>query len=180
MSKGAPPKLFMVLVGGHTPTSNLEVHDMRFVTGHTVQDTYETLQSEWWGAPDTLHIDAWADVTQIDGFDIRLSKAPYTGAEKLYFINLGGYVPDIFDEVHKNILVVEQSLPLARQKAKDGVIHWKQPHKDTEFEIEKILPLAKVGQYHIHLDRSQNPVPFSFQCAYSPISKKALAKKANR
>ena len=176
----AAPKLFMVLVGGHTPTSNLEVHDMRFVTGNTLQDTYETLQSEWWGAPDTLHIDGWARITQIDGFDISLSPEKYGGAEKLYFINLGGYVPDLFDEVHKNILVVEKSLPLARQKAKNAVADWKQPHKDTEFEIEKILPLAKVDGYHIHLSKAQNPVPFSFHCAYSPISKKALAKKALR
>lgn len=176
----AAPKLFMVLVGGHTSTSNLEVHDMRFVTGATLQDTYETLQSEWWGDPDTLHIDGWADVTQIDGFDVSLSPEKYSGADKLYFINLGGYVPDLFDEVHKNVLAVAKSLPLARQKAKDSVAHWTQPHKDTEFEIEKILPLAKVGGYHIHLTRSQNPVPFSFRCAYSPISKKALAKKASR
>lgn len=176
----AGPKLFMVLVGGHTPTSNLEVHDMRFVTGTALRDTYDTLQSEWWGDPDSLHIDGWAHVTQIDGFDLSLSPEKYTGAEKLYFINLGGYVPDLFDEVHKNILVVEKSLPAARAKAKAGIAHWTQPHKDTEFEIEKILPLAKVGGYHIHLAPAKNPVPFSFRCAYSPISKKALAKKAQR
>lgn len=173
-------KLFMVLIGGHTPTSNLEVHDMRFVTAHTLRDTYETLQSEWWGAPDTLHIDVWGEVAQIDGFDVSLSEEPYRGTDKLYFINLGGYVADQFDEVHKNVLIVEKSLPYARKRAKDSVAEWTQPHKDTEFEIEKILPLTKIGRYHIHLTPAQNPVPFSFHCAYSPISKKALAKKANR
>lgn len=171
-------KLFMVLVGGHTPTSNLEVHDMRFVTGATIQETYETLQSEWWGDPNTLHVDVWGEVNTIDGYDVSLSPTPYEGDMGLYFINLGGYVPDLFDEVHKNILIVEKSLPPARQKAKETVSHWTQAHKDTEFEIEKILPLAQVGPYHVHLKPSKNTIPFSFHCAYTPISKKALAKKA--
>lgn len=168
----------MVLVGGHTPTSNLEVHDMRFVVGDTIKDTYETLQNEWWGAPDTLHIDVWGAVTQIDGYNISLSPEPYKGAEKLYFINLGGYMADLFDEAHKNMLVVETSLPHARARAKDSVAHWTQPHKDTEFEIEKILPLTQCGGLHVHLEKAKEEIPFDFHCSYTPISKKALAKKA--
>jgi hypothetical protein len=176
----AAQKLFMVMVGGHTPTSNLEVHDMRFVTGEKIEDTHETLQSEWWGDPDTLHLDVWAKIACIDGYDIILRPEVYDGAEKLFFVNLGGYDPNHFDELHKNVLVVAKSEALAKHAAKETVKHWSVPHKDTSFEIEKIIPLSQVGDLHIHLEKSLNPVPFSFEWGYTPISKKALAKKAPR
>jgi hypothetical protein len=172
------PALFMIMVGGHTPTSNLEVHDMRFAAGQTIEDTYETLQSEWWGDPDTLHLDVWAKVTCIDGFDITLKPEPYDGEDKLFFVNLGGYDPAQFDELHKNILVVAKSEAFAKHAAKNSVKHWKVPHKDTSFEIEKILPLSAIGGFQVHLEKSAAPVPFSFEWGYTPISKKALAKKA--
>lgn len=174
------PSLFMVMIGGHTPTSNLEVHDMRFVAGHKIEDTFEALQNEWWGNPDTLHLDVWSKVTCIDSYDVTLENSAYDGKEKLFFVNLGGYDPAIFDELHKNILVVAENEALAKHAAKESVKDWNVPHKDTSFEIEKIIPLSGVDGYTVHLKKSQNPVPFSFEWGYTPISKKALAKKAAR
>lgn len=168
----------MIMVGGHTPTSNLEVHDIRFVAGEKIEDTYETLQSEWWGDPDTLHLDVWSKITCIDSYDISLKTEPCTGEQKLFFVNLGGYDPAHFDELHKNILVVAKSAAFAKHAAKETVKHWKVPHKDTLMEIEKLIPLDKVGGLYVHLEKSANPVPFSFEWGYTPISKKALAKKA--
>ncbi len=170
----------MVLVGGHTATSNLEVHDMRFVVGSDITDCYEQLQTEWWGDPDTLHLDAWGAVTSIDGHDVSLQQIPYTGENKLFFVNMGGYDVTQFDELHKNILIVAPSLAAAKHKAKESIKHWTVPHKDTAFEIEKIVPLNGVVQntgYHIHLQPGE-AIPFSFHCRYTPISKKALAKRA--
>ena len=168
----------MIMVGGHTPTSNLEVHDMRFAAAEKIEDTYEQLQSEWWGDPDTLHLDVWSKITCIDGYDVSLKPEPYAGEQKLFFVNLGGYDPDHFDELHKNILVVAKSDAFAKHAAKETVKHWKVPHKDTLMEIEKLVPLAKVGGLYVHLEKSGNPVPFSFEWGYTPISKKALARKA--
>ena len=174
----SPRHLFMVMVGGHTPTSNLEVHDMRFVAGAKIEDTYETLQSEWWGDPDTLHLDVWSKITAVDDYAVTLKSEPYTGENKLFFINLGGYDPDYFDELHKNILVVAKSEAFAKHAAKESVKHWKVPHKDTSMEIEKIIPLAQICGLHIHLEKLDTPVPFTFEWGYTKISKKALAKKA--
>ena len=72
------PYLWMILIGGHTPTSNLEVHDMRFCAGSTMEDTYPALRREWWGDTDTLHLDVWAKVACIDGYDVSLQSEPYT------------------------------------------------------------------------------------------------------
>lgn len=168
----------MIMVGGHTPTSNLEVHDMRFAAANSIEETYEILQQEWWGTPDSLHLDVWARITCIDGHDVVLRPEPSDSKEKLFFVNLGGYDPAHFDELHKNILVVAESEAWAKHKAKEDVAHWKVPHKDTSFEIEKIIPLTNINGLHVHLQKSANPVPFTFEWGYTPISKNSLAKKA--
>jgi hypothetical protein len=108
---------------------------------------------------------------------VVLRPGPYTGKERLYFVNLGGYDDKIFDELHKNILVVAESEAWAKTKAKETVTHWSVPHKDTLFEIEKIMPLEQAGGLCVHLKKSAAPVPFSFEWGYTQISKKALAKK---
>lgn len=180
MTERPPLKLFMILVGGQVRGANIELHDVRFAAGEKIRDTYETLQDEWWGDPDTLHIDAWADVTHIDGYDVLLSPEPYKGREKLYFVNLGGYDLSIFDELHRNILKVATSQQQAMKDARRAVTDWTMPHKDNLFEVENILKIAQVAGLHVHLQKSAALIPFAFQCGYTPISKKALAKKAAR
>lgn len=171
-------KLFMVLVGGQTPTANIELHDMRFAVGEKISDTYETLQNEWWGDPDTLHVDVWAEVRQIDGYNVTVRAEPYKGREKLYFVNLGGYEKTLFDEVHRNVLKVATAQEKAKADARAEVTHWHMPHKDNLFEVENILPLSQFGELHVHLEKAEEVIPFDFHCRYTPISKKALAKKA--
>lgn len=173
-------KLFMVYIGGHTSTSNIEVHDVRFVVGKQIEDCYKTLQKKWWGDPDTLHIDCWGVVKQVDGYNISLSTQPAKTEEKLFFVNLGGYNPEKLDELHKNILIIAQNEIQAKGKARQDILHWKIPHKDTIFEIEKALclneQLEKEGLY-IHLQKSDTTKEFAFNCMYKPISEKALTKK---
>lgn len=41
--------LFMVYVGGYTASSNIELHDMRFVIGETIESCYPQLLQEWGG-----------------------------------------------------------------------------------------------------------------------------------
>ena len=175
------PSLFMVYVGGHMPQSNVEVHDIRFVVGTRIEEAYEDPQNQWWGDPDTLHLDCWGKVEAVDGYAVSLQSAPQEDgpALGLYFVNLGGYDPEIFDELHKNMLVVAKSEAWAKTQAKETVTHWKIPHKDTLFEVEKALDvsalLAEKGLY-LHLEKTEDPPPFAFECLYTPISKKALAK----
>ncbi len=171
------PFLWMILIGGHTPTSNLEVHDMRFCAGETIEETYPALRKEWWGDPDTLHLDVWAKVACIDGYNVSLKTESYDGKEKLFFVNLGGYDPAHFDELHKNILIVAENEAQAKHAAKESVTHWSVPHKDTIFEIEKMIPLMNINGLYVHLKKSENPTQFTFECGYTRISEKHLQKK---
>lgn len=174
-------KLFMVYVGGHTETSNVEVHDIRFVVGETIEDCIPDLRAQWWGDPDTLHLDCWGEVRSVDDYEVVLSeKPPQEGKDKLFFVNLGGYDPEIYDELHKNMIVAAESEAWAKHKAKETVKHWRVPHKDTLFEVEKALDVSALLEKHglyVHLNRTDAPPAFQFECLYTPISEKALAKK---
>ena len=67
-------KLFMFYVGGNCGNSNVELHDVRFSIGETQEDCHEDLRKQWWGNPESLHLDCWGAVEQADGFDVALTK----------------------------------------------------------------------------------------------------------
>ena len=59
-------KLFMFYVGGDCGNSNVELHDVRFSIGNAPEDCYEDLRQQWWGTPESLHLDCWGPVEQAD------------------------------------------------------------------------------------------------------------------
>jgi hypothetical protein len=168
-------KLFMFYIGGNCGNSNIELHDVRFAVGNTPEDCYEDLRRQWWGDPDSLHLDCWGAVEQADGFDLTLATAP--GDEppaKLFFVNLGGYDPLEFGELHKNVLIAAADAKAAKQKALAQINDWSQPHKDQLFEIEKavdVTALMKTHGYFLTLQPAVASKPFVFQCLYLPIAK---------
>src|SRR4051812_44142671 len=96
-------KLFYLYIGGATHTSLIELHDVRFTVGKTLQSTYDDIRQSWWGTPDSLHLDCWGELTSADGYNISLKPEAPESEDKLYFVNMGGYAPDDFTELHKNI-----------------------------------------------------------------------------
>lgn len=166
------PKLFAVYVGGKTETSNIELHDMRFVVGDKIEDCYEELRRQWWGTRESIHLDCWGALEQVDGFDIHLKAEPYTGTQKLYFLNLGGYDLSQFTELHNNVFVVAESEVQAKVKALKTIAHWHATHKDSQFEIETAIclnPITQLQGLHIHLVPATTEKPFTFVCEYKRI-----------
>jgi hypothetical protein len=109
-------KLFMFYVGGNFANSNVELHDVRFSIGQTPEDCHDDLRRQWWGDPKSLHLDCWGAVEQADGYDIELSTQPPEDVDqKLFFVNLGGYDPSAFTELHKNVLIVSPEWPPKRR-----------------------------------------------------------------
>ena len=84
-------KLFAVYLGGRALKCNTELHDVVFVVGETIEDTYEQLMNKWFGTPKGLHLDSWIELQVIDGYRISLSTTEPASTKKLFFINLGGY-----------------------------------------------------------------------------------------
>jgi hypothetical protein len=168
-------KLFVVYIGGSHDKSLIELHDMRFVVGQNIEDTYDQLRNGWWGVPNSLHIDAWGALEYADGYDIYLSQDAVTNpTEKLYFINLGGYDPNEFTELHKNIFVVAENESKAKIKGIKQVLNWQSYHRDYQYEVENILDLTNLAltkNLHIRLKPSEQKKEFKFTCKYLPIAK---------
>ncbi len=165
--------LFMFYIGGDVQGSNIELHDIRFSIGENPEDCYEDLRRQWWGIPKSLHIDCWAGVGYADGHDISLKQEPFEGVDKLFFLNLGGYDGIEFGELHKNILLVAETPHKAIHKALLAMRHWKLPHKDAVFEIEKILPVSDLFEkngFHVHLSKTEQEKPFEFTTKYTRIN----------
>jgi hypothetical protein len=167
-------KLFMFYVGGNCGNSNVELHDVRFSIGETAEDCHADLRRQWWGDADSLHLDCWGAVEQADGFDLTLTTdAPGDGGDKLFFVNLGGYDPAEFSELHRNILLVTRDATIAKQRAKAQIQHWASPHRDSLFEVEKAVDVTSLMQrygYSLQLTKAAHEKPFTFVCQYLPIA----------
>lgn len=164
-------KLFAIYIGGEHPGANIEVHDVRFVVAPSIRDTYDTLRADWWGTPGTLHIDCWAEIDHVDGFDVELRPEPTTAKEKLFFVNLGGYDGQGFAEQHKNMFVVATSPIAAKAQALASIAGWTDAHRDDLYEADRIFSLDRmIGErLHIHLVPSESRNPLRFSCAYKPL-----------
>ena len=64
--------LYLVLLGGKAKKANIELHDVRWVVGSKIEDTYDTLRKDWFGSPKGLHIDSYKKIKYIDGYKINL------------------------------------------------------------------------------------------------------------
>ncbi len=166
--------LFMIYLGGKHKNSLIELHDIRFAAANSIEETYEELKASWWGTPSSLHLDCWGILKQVDGYDIHLKDFPSQQSAKLYFINLGGYDPSQFTELHQNFCLVAENELDAKKKAIKQVTDWKLPHKDYIHSVEDIVDiqnsLANKNLY-IHVELTPNPSTFEFTCNYVPLSK---------
>ena len=64
--------LYLVVLGGRAKKANVEQHDVRWVVGSKIEDTYDTLRKDWFGSPIGLHIDSYKQIKYIDGYKINL------------------------------------------------------------------------------------------------------------
>lgn len=145
-------KLFMVYLGGTAPGANIELHDVRFVVGDTIVDTYPQLRAQWFGQVKGLHLDSYLEVHDIDGYQLRLTTSPVEQPEQLYFVNFGGYYPGVIAEQHAFMLCVARSAAEAKARAKallltDAISQ----HKDDLLVLDDCLPLHSVNGYYIAL-----------------------------
>ena len=64
--------LYLVVLGGRAKKANIELHDVRWVVGSKIEDTYDTLRKDWFGSSKGLHIDSYKKIRYIDGYKINL------------------------------------------------------------------------------------------------------------
>ena len=163
------PNLFLVVLGGRTATSHIELHDVRWVVGTSIEDTIPTLRQQWFGLQRGLHIDSYKAIEHVDGYAIELitrrgdcTEQQQTSAtamnDQLWFINLGGYDRDSLQELHQFGLVVAPSKQAAKARARRRWLGSAlQVHKDDLHTLDRLgtvddcLPIFNVEDWQIHL-----------------------------
>ena len=166
--------LYLVVIGGRTPKSNIELHDVRWVVGSKIEDTFDQLRKDWFGSKNGLHIDSYKRIISIDGYKINLKKIEDSEkknnlfkkknpTKSLWFVNIGGYDPNSMQEKHEFGLIVASSSSEAKNKAKSKwLIGCKQKHKDDMSNLKSFVDIddcqliKKIKNWEIELIPQDN------------------------
>lgn len=180
-------KLFMLLLGCKPKGRHTEQHDIFFTIGKSLKDIIPNINAFW---PDggKIHIDAWREVNAIEGYKISVVRKKASTDEKntkLFFLNLGGYKPDEFEEFHYKMIVAAKEKSEAIQKAKDSAFYLHTGFKgasshiddkygidvDDFYQIEDILPVAQQEKFSIKITVSKNAMDDKLNIGYTNLSK---------
>ena len=179
------PKLFMLLLGCRPKGRFTEQHDVLFSIGNDLPALLPDIAAFW---PDggKIHIDAWREVTKVDGFSIRVveKNAREPQAEKLFFINLGGYKESVFEEYHYKLLAIGKEKSMAIKTAKETAFyqHMGVPGADSHIDdkygididdlylIEEILPKAIKKKYAISISPAVDAREDKWHLGYTKLS----------
>ena len=161
--------LYLVVLGGRAKKANIELHDVRWVVGSKIEDTYDTLKNQWFGSPKGLHIDSYKKIKYIDGFKINIINfendkiykkqlVKNKAKKNLWFVNIGGYSPTSMQEKHEFGLVIASTKLEAKNIAKSKwLIGCKKKHKDDIASLETLTIcddceiIKKIGNWEIKL-----------------------------
>ncbi len=166
--------LYLVVLGGRANKANIELHDVRWVVGSRIEDTYDTLRKDWFGSPKGLHIDSYKKIKYLDGYKVNLRNAKNLKIDNkfskksntkknLWFVNIGGYDPSSLQEKHEFGLVIATNKLEAKNIAKSKwLIGCKKKHKDDIASLEKLIScddcelIKKIDDWEIELTPDKN------------------------
>ncbi len=173
---------------GCTPEGRFtEQHDIFFGIGDSLKELVPAMNAFWPEAKGKIHIDAWREVTVVDDYTVSIvPKGTATDSEqKLFFINLGGYKQNEFEEYHYKILAIASSLSEASKKAKDTSFYKHYGFKGAEshiddkygidvddiYNVEDILPATFKEHFSLQFSRRQFEKEDILQIGYVSIEK---------
>ena len=180
-------KLFMVLIGATPAGRHTEQHDVFFGIAENLPGLVDDMKSFWPEAAEVMHIDAWREVTTVDGYRVNVTQktaGTVTEGPKLFFINLGGYQANKFEEQHYYIITAKENRSLAFREAKE-TLFYQQNHipggtshiddkygidVDELYEIADILSAQQKEKYIIQLSPGVNLAEDEFHLGYLKMS----------
>ena len=160
--------VWAVLVGGTVPGMRLEVHDLLFAVGETIDDCTPSLRAQWRGEPAGLHRDAWGRLDAADGREVALSDAAPDGP-RLWFVHTGGYDTGRFAELHDNHFVVASDRDEAKRRAVARHAAWTLPHKDALLDVDAVVDLTDTVPGRHLVPGRHTGAEFAFVADYVPI-----------
>lgn len=135
------PKLYMIQLGGRPKGRLIEQHDMFFGVAEHISDLIPAINEHWPEVKNKWHIDSYREVTKVGEYRINWSESSLDVAEnntqglKLFFINLGGYLPNDFEEYHHKLLIVASTQADAIKQAKQSEFYKTFSFKDKDTPI---------------------------------------------
>lgn len=159
------PKLYMLLIGATPPERNIEQHDVFFDIGETIRDLIPNVLAFWPGN-NKIHFDAWREVTSVNGYKVEVvlkSEPKQDSPFKLFFINLGGYKQNEFEEFHYKMVIAaadkSEAINISKKTAffrhtgfKGATAHIDDKFGvdvDDVYEITDILPVETKEKYSL-------------------------------
>jgi hypothetical protein len=175
-------KLYMLLLGCRPEGRHTEQHDVFFHIGESLESLIPAIVEFWPEAKGKIHVDAWREVTRVGDFSVSVRRrgdgvsgdegegveaADGANAPRLYFINLGGYKRDMFEEFHYKMVAVADDKGAAIRRAKATAFYQHtgfegaSSHVDDKYgidvddahEIIDILPRSLTEAYAIEVER---------------------------
>ena len=162
--------LYLVVLGGRAKKANIELHDVRWVVGSEIEDTFDALRKNWFGSPKGLHIDSYKKIRSIDGYKINLIYSEKKKINKnnlnkkqLWFVNLGGYESGSMQERHEfGLVVAEDSLEAKKLAKSKWLLGCRKIHKDDLVSLRMISDvddcevIKKIDNWEIELTIGNN------------------------
>ncbi|AWI27320.1 DUF1543 domain-containing protein [Flavobacterium pallidum] len=176
----------MVMLGATPPGRFTEQHDIFFGIGDSLKELVPHMKDFWPEALGKIHIDAWREVRYTDGYAITVVQKQQTKDEKnLFFINLGGYRENEFEEYHYKVLAVAGTLAEASKKSKQTAFYkhfgfkGAESHIDDKFgidvddiyKVEDMLPEVFRTQYSLKLTETDATATDELHIGYVKIEK---------
>lgn len=180
-------KLFMVLLGSKAPGRHVEQHDFFFGIAPSLKDLVPDIKSFWPEAGEKIHIDGWREVNEVDGYRVTITSKDDLQDDipmKLFFINLGGYQENKFEEQHYVVLTAKPDKTAAFNEAKDTFFfkhnHFKgaNTHIDDKYgvdvddlyEIDEVLSPSQKQKYRIRLTKDASVQADKLNLGYFKLS----------
>lgn len=126
----------MLLLGCKPTGRHTEQHDTFFAIGDSLKSLVPRIK-DFWPDAGTIHVDAWREVTNVDGYAISVSRTKNPEQlNKLFFINLGGYRKNEFDEFHYKLLAVAPDKGKAVRQSRETAFYRHTGFKSAESHID--------------------------------------------
>lgn len=184
-----PPKLFMLLLGCKPAGRHTEQHDIFFTVAFRLADIIPSLTEFWTEAKGDIHVDAWREMKNVDGHKIEIVKNDFIRREekenRLYFINLGGYKENEFEEFHYKMIMVAAEKGDAIRKSRETAFYKHTGFKhapshvddkygidvDDVYGIEDILPEEIKNKYRIQISKDTTGEEDELHLGYFTLEK---------
>ena len=164
-----------------------EQHDIYFGIGNSLAEMVPKIKLFWPEAKGRIHIDAWREVTIVDNHKIEIVAKgnAVANSTQLYFINLGGYKENEFEEYHYKIVTTGVTLAEATKKAKATSFY---KHYDFEgatshiddkygidvddiYNIEDILAPELKDKFALKISEIENAIEDELNIGYLKLEK---------